>query len=85
MGEWIRRGICSGGPLSGEFAESRFPKGFLLVDKPKNQAWIYEWDETSQCFIARNETPMELNHAGRMRAANEFTYDVVAAPWGGVE
>lgn len=72
------RGICIGGPYAGDFAESRFPKGFLLVDKVNNQCWVYDWQPNMEFFKVRQEEPMQVSLEGRMRAANEFTYDVVA-------
>jgi hypothetical protein len=80
------KGTCYGGPLAGERWESRYPKGFLLVDKPGNQCWIYEWDQELQQFRVRDEEPMEVYTEGeknRFRAAEEFNYDVIAAPRGG--
>jgi hypothetical protein len=77
-------GLCFGGPLHGEIWQSRFPKGFLLVDKPKNQCWIYDWNVVSGSFTVRGEGPMPVLTEGqvnRYRAAEEFNYDVIAAPW----
>lgn len=79
-------GVCRGGPLAGEHWESRFPKGFLLVDKPNHQCWIYEYDLQTMTFVVRDESPMEVLTEGeknRYRAAEEPNYDVIAAPWGG--
>lgn len=79
-------GECHGGPLNGQTIVSRFPKGFLLVDKPANHCWIYEWDESISSFQVRQEEPMECQTSGeknRYRAADEFNYDVIAAPWVG--
>jgi len=80
----MNEGICVAGPLAGERWESRYPKGFLLIDKPNGKCWIYEWDGI--CFKVRDEEPMPILTEGpknRFRAAEEFNYDVVAAPWGG--
>lgn len=73
-------GVCFGGPMNGRDIVCRFPKGFLLVDKPNNKCWIYEWDGKA-LFLVRNEEPMELFSEGpknRFRAAEESNYDVVA-------
>jgi hypothetical protein len=78
----FKEGTCRGGPLDGQPGQSRFPKGFLLVDKPKNLCWIYEWDNISREFYARDNEPMTVELEGRLRAADEHNYDVVAAPWG---
>lgn len=77
-------GPCYGGPLDGKDAVSRFPKGFLLVDKVENQCWIYEWHPEAEAFKVRDEVPMECKTEGeknRYRAAEEPYYDVIAAPW----
>lgn len=82
--EELFEGICHGGPLDGKEAVSRFPKGFLLVDKPNNHCWIYEWNGNG--FEVRNDEPMDVQTTGeknRFRAAEESNYDVLAAPWGG--
>lgn len=76
-------GICFGGPLTGETMHSRYPKGFLLVDKPTNRCWLYDWSADSETFTVRDEQAMEVSKEGRYRAANEFDYDVIAAPWVG--
>lgn len=79
-------GPCHGGPLNGQTVPSRFPKGFLLVDKPNNVCWIYEWDSETGSFQVRQEEPTEVFTEGsknRYRAAEEANYDVLAAPWGG--
>lgn len=79
-------GVCRGGPLAGEKQSSRFRKGFLLVDKPANQCWVYEWNPDTGEFNARDESPMEVQTVGdknRYRAAMESNYDVLAAPWVG--
>ena len=82
----IYEGVCHGGPLNGQEMVSRFPKGFLLVDKPASTCWIYEWDEETSSFQVRSEEPMEVFTEGdknRYRAAEESNYDVIAAPWVG--
>lgn len=79
-------GTCNGGPMDGQKAESRFPEGFLLVDKPEGKCWLYDWDSASGTFKVRDEKPMVVQTEGlvnRYRAADEFNYDVLAAPWVG--
>lgn len=80
----LREGVCFGGPLHGEIQSSRFPKGFVLIDKPANKCWIYEWSDKSSSFTVRNETPMEIDKEKRFKAAEEPHYDVIAASWVGV-
>lgn len=79
-------GLCFGGPIHGEIFVSRFPKGFLLVDRPNDKCWIYDWDSASSCFQVRDEVAMPVLTEGvknRYRAAEESNYDVIAAPWTG--
>lgn len=78
------QGICYGGPFDGLRGQSRFPKGFLLVDKARNCCWIYEYeggDEPPGVFKVRDEQPMRVLTEGprnRYRAAMEPNYDVRA-------
>lgn len=80
---------CRGGPLQGQLLlrrETRGAKGVLLVDRQEGQAWIYEWDEESRTFDCRQEEPMRLVEDpnapdNSWRAAEEYEYDVIAAPW----
>lgn len=62
--------------MDGQTGQSRFPSGFLLVDKGNNKAWVYDWD--GEQFTVRDPDGAELSTDGRMRAANEHTYDVRA-------
>lgn len=81
-------GPCSGGPLHGRDASSRYPQGFLLVDMPNRFCWLYEWREDRATFFVRDDQPWPLHDEGpdnRMRAAEQAEYDVVAAPWAGSE
>ncbi|MEU7590616.1 hypothetical protein AB0A95_30540 [Micromonospora sp. NPDC049230] len=84
------QGVCSGGPLDGQALASRFPQGFLLVDKPNGCCWLYDW--TGDRFKARSEEPMPVQDGpadgpgdSRYRAAAEPFYDVLAAPWVGAD
>lgn len=73
-----------GGPLDGQMLIRRPEHGFkgvLLVDKPANKCWIYEWSMQDMRFHVRSEEGAEVNLVGRYRAAFEDSYDVVAAPW----
>jgi hypothetical protein len=77
MAVW--EGICRGGPLDGQPGASRFPAGFLLVDKPRRLCWVYDW--LAGRFYARTEAPEPLREEGprnRWRAAEEARYDVRA-------
>lgn len=75
-----------GGPLDGRRAVSRFPRGFLLVDKPAGTCWLYDWADDR--FVARNAEPQPVQDGpadgpgdSRYRAAAEADFDVLAAPW----
>jgi len=79
-------GVCQGGPLDGQKGMSRFPRGFVLIDKPADQCWIYDWSDPGWghgVFRVRNHQPMEVSREGRRRAAEGVRYDVRAAPWVG--
>ena len=74
----IYEGNCQGGPLDGQPGSSRFPSGFLLVDKAANKAWVYDW--TGTVFNSRFEQPETLEYERRIKAAMSFDWDVRA--WG---
>lgn len=78
MDKVLYEGICFGGPMNGEIGISRYPKGFLLVDKAADKCWVYEWNADAGCFTARDDEPMSVSHEGRIRAATESDYDVLA-------
>ena len=78
MDKLLYEGICFGGPLHGELGISRFPKGFLLVNKAANECWLYEWNVDAECFTVRDDNAMPVEKAGRLRAASESDYDVLA-------
>jgi hypothetical protein len=70
---------------------SRYPRGFLLVDRPSQTVWIYDWvagpewqPERGQ-FIVREAggRPLiedEAAEKNRYRAADEAEFDVLAHP-----
>lgn len=78
-------GQCVGGPLNGQTIQSRFPKGFLLVNRPAAEIAIYEWK--GDHFEVRtngvggwrmNEVTDTNERKNRYRAALEPNYDVLA-------
>lgn len=73
-------GLCVGGPLDGQQAESRCPKGFVLVDKPNKKVWVYDFHRNRDggAFYVREEDVFDADKA--TRAANEPNYDVRAMP-----
>lgn len=72
----VNVGHAQGGPLDGELVSSRFPKGILVVDKPGNRAWVYDWNGSA--FLCRDDEPRELDNAKRWEAADGDEYDVRA-------
>lgn len=78
-----RTASCSGGPLDGQQFTSRFPKGFLVVNRPQAEVVVYDWNGIT--FVARLRETESVR--GRYRAALEPNYDVVAydaermGPW----
>lgn len=88
--EVLYEGVATNGPYAGETLIGRFPKGILFVDKPSNTCIVYDYsfEEGSYLYRARTEKPVPLRNdpdINRVRAADEFTYDVQAAiegkPW----
>ena len=82
-----RSGLCEGGPLNGLIAASRFPKGFLLVNRAAGEVAIYEWDPQACIFAVRRdeldrwqlpELTDDTADKNRYRAAIEPNYDVIA-------
>lgn len=82
--EEVLEGLCVGGPLDGKQGMARFPRGFLLCDRPAGIAWLYDWDGTQFKVRDADGQPLvedEAQEKNRYRAAVESEYDVVAAPW----
>jgi hypothetical protein len=69
-------GPVHGGPWDGRHAQSRFPRGFLLIDRVADQVWIYDRGDDG-AFTARSDTPMAVDDAKRWRAAEEDEYDIL--------
>lgn len=69
-------GPCVGGPMDGREGQSRYPKGFLLIDRPAGRCWLYDWD--GERFVCRSADGAEYDAANGLRAGEEFTYDVRA-------
>lgn len=78
---WI--GPCIGGPLGAPGTTtpglSRYPKGFLYVDKPNGLAWVYEWSELDKKFFVRSEVPMKLDRMKLRAIRNRYDWDVQTA------
>lgn len=69
-----------GGPLDGKTIESRYPKGFLLVNKPDQKVWIYhyvaEGDVTG--WVCCLGSPHAQDNLLQSVAASGFDFDVRA-------
>lgn len=73
-----------GGPLDGQVIESRYPKGFLLVDKPEQKVWIYHYIAEDAAnkgpfgWVCCLGSPHGQDDLLQSAAANGFSYDVRA-------
>lgn len=84
----VYRGVAFGGPLSGQTIQTSYPKGIILVDRPKNYAWIYDWADNPGRFISRSDqpNPLEWRQAEEFnvrRAMEENNYEVRSHPRAG--
>lgn len=48
-------GVAVGGPMDGKVIEGRYPGGILFVDRPSNQAWLYDYVAAEEKFYLRPE------------------------------
>lgn len=64
-----------GGPLDNQQVTSRFPRGFLLVDKPNARCWLY--DATPDGWTVRGDAEPWDRQRSRT-AADGIEYDVLA-------
>ena len=74
-------GSCLGGPLNGQTGQSRYPRGFVLVDKQGGRAWIYDAGVSRSgkpMFFVREDEGRPLDHQLRIAAAESSDWDVVA-------
>jgi len=78
----LNKGLAHGGPMHELEVSSRYPKGILVVDRPNNLAWLYDWSEEAKVFNIRlgYENGQTLDYDSRIRAAEEPDYDVRALP-----
>jgi hypothetical protein len=70
---------CVGGPFDDEEVESRFPKGFLVVDRPNTRCWLYDFDESRGVWSLREDYPQPWDRTRSITAAEGNDYDVRAA------
>jgi hypothetical protein len=69
-------GPVHGGPWDGRHVQSRYPSGFLLVDRPHQQVWIYD-RVADGSFIARGDSPKGLDDGKRWITADQGDYDIL--------
>lgn len=84
----VHRGAAFGGPLSGQILQTSYPKGIILVDRPKSLAWVYDWSSDSDAFIMRTKGSvlLEWNQDAEFnirRAMEENNYEVRSHPRAG--
>jgi hypothetical protein len=71
---------CVGGPLDGKDTISRFPKGFLVVDKPAGRCWLYDIAADESGWILREGYPQAWDRQKSEEAAEGSDYDVLVIP-----
>lgn len=79
----VYSGPCVGGPMNNREGASRYPSGFLLVDRPRDKVWIYDWVHTMESFLVRDADGVDLISdpdapKNRFRAAEESEFDIRA-------
>lgn len=84
----LRSGVAVGGPLAGEVLTTDYPKGIIIVDRPKSVAWVYDWNFEQRNFTARSEQPQVLQWSQEeqfnvRRAMEENNYEVRSHPKAG--
>lgn len=71
--------ICHDGPMDGQTAVSRYPAGFVAVDRPACRVWLY--DRREDGFYARETDGRPLDLEKRLHAAlKDDEWDVLAVP-----
>jgi len=69
-------GMCEGGPMDGIPGQSRFPRGFVVIDQPDSRAWVYDYDPARNVFISRQKDIHDrIRH---LHAAEGSNYDIRA-------
>lgn len=65
--------VAKGGPLDGQRIISRFPNGFLLVEKPTGLVWFYDSDH----IVEPSPDSGTKQPGWTMRPGSPFTWDTV--------
>jgi hypothetical protein len=82
----LRQGAALGGPLAGQVLTTDYPKGIIIVDKPKGMAWVYDWNYNTRNFQARAMSALVWDETAEVnirRAAAENNYEVRSHPKAG--
>lgn len=73
-----------GGPLDGQQVESRFPMGFILVNKPTRSCWVYKVSQDELTWVIVPEDGGDearlWDKTKSMATANGSDYDVRVLP-----
>ena len=69
-------GTARGGPLDGRTVQIRCPKGFLLIDRPQRQVWIYDRGPGG-ALVSVSDQPETLDDDKRWQAADGDEYDIL--------
>jgi hypothetical protein len=78
------RGPCVGGPMGGKEGETRFQKGFILVDKPNRQVWVYRAtpdgnSPTGTTYVAEGARDLDSEKLEKTAAGSDWdvrAYDI---------
>ena len=81
-------GLAVGGPMAGEVLTTDYPKGIVIIDRPRGQMWIYDWDLEKKNFSVRGSEPQVLQWSQEeqyniRRAMEENNYEVRSHPKAG--
>lgn len=81
-------GQAVGGPMAGETLATEYPKGIIIVDRPKGLVWIYDWNTDTRNFTVRDSDPQQLKWSQEdqfniRRAMEENNYEVRSHPRAG--
>lgn len=84
----IYKGEAVGGPLAGEILSTDYPKGIIIIDRPKGRAWVYDWTPNANNFVARSNEPdvlqwSQAENFNIRRAMEENNYEVRSHPLAG--
>lgn len=72
----LHEGVCEGGPMDGMEGQSRFPKGFVVIDSHNSRAWVYDYDRSAGVFVSRRRDVHDRIRG--LQAAEGANYDVRA-------